>query len=224
MGEHVTLTAGDGFELDAYVARPGKEATGAIVVIQEIFGVNKHIREVTDGFAADGYVAVAPAIFDRFQKGVELGYEGDDITTGAGIARGKLDPANTMKDLQAAIDYAGQFGKVGVVGYCFGGLMTWLCAGRATGLSCAVGYYGGGIATQLDVKPKVPTMLHFGDKDAHIPLSDVDKVRAAHPEVDVNVYEADHGFNCDHRASYDADAAKAARSKTMAFFATHLAR
>lgn len=222
MGESIKLVAADGFELDAWLARPTGKIKGGIVVIQEIFGVNSHIREVTEGMAEEGYAAVAPALFDRAEKGVELGYEAADISQGASIARGKLKPSNTLMDIQAAIDYAEQFGKVGVVGYCFGGLMTWLCAGQATGLSCAVGYYGGGIAGQLGVKPRVPTMLHFGEKDAHIPLSDVNKIIEAHPEVTVFTYDADHGFNCDHRASFDAAATREARERTLAFFAEHL--
>ncbi|MEX2327266.1 MAG: dienelactone hydrolase family protein, partial [Pseudomonadales bacterium] len=135
MGNIIELVAADGFKLDAYEARPAGEAKGGVVVVQEIFGVNSHIREVSDSFAAEGYVAIAPAIFDRAEKGVELGYEGDDITRGAGIARGKLDMATTLTDLQAAIDHAGHFGKVGIVGYCFGGLLTWMCAAKATGLA-----------------------------------------------------------------------------------------
>lgn len=222
MGEQIKLTASDGFELGAWVAKPTGAPKGGIVVIQEIFGVNQHIREVTDGFAADGYVAIAPAIFDRAELGVELGYEGPDIARGADIARGKLAQADTMKDLQAAIDYAGQFGKVGVVGYCFGGLLTWLCAGHANGLACASGYYGGGIAGVNDLKPKVPTVLHFGEKDAHIPISDVNKIREAHPDVSVYVYDADHGFNCNHRSSYDEPASKLALTRTLALFAEHL--
>jgi carboxymethylenebutenolidase len=222
MGEHIKLKASDGFELDAWLALPEGQPRGGIVVIQEIFGVNQHIREVTDGFARDGYAALAPAIFDRAERGVELGYEGDDITRGAGIARGKLEMADTMKDLQAAIDHVGQYGKVGVVGYCFGGLLTWMCACQAEGLNCAVGYYGGGIAGAIQLNPGVPTMLHFGDKDAHIPLSDVNKIIEAHPDVEVHVYEADHGFNCDHRASYDEAASKLARTRTLDFFASHL--
>jgi len=222
MGEKVTLTASDGFELDAWEERPAGEPKGAVVVIQEIFGVNQHIREVAAGFAADGYFAIAPAIFDRAEKGVELGYDEEGIKQGAGIARGKLDIDKTLLDLQAAIDRAGEFGKVGVVGYCFGGLLTWLCAGRADHIACAVGYYGGGIAGSLDVAPKVPTMLHFGEQDAHIPMSDVEKIREAHPGVTVHVYDADHGFNCDHRGSYDEAAATTARQRTLDFFAANL--
>ena len=222
MGERISLTSSDGFELDAWLAKPAGESKGCVLVIQEIFGVNQHIREVTEGFAADGYTALAPAIFDRVERGVELGYEGNDIQTGAEIARGKLDMANTMKDLQAGIDYLGQFGKVGVVGYCFGGLMTWLCACNATGLACASGYYGGGIINFNDQNPKVPTILHFGERDAHIPMSDVNQIKDAHGDVKVYVYDADHGFNCNHRASYDEPASKLARSRTLEFFAEHL--
>ena len=222
MGQLVSLTSGDGFNFDAYRADPAGEPRAAVLVIQEIFGVNSHIREVCDGYAEAGYVAVAPALFDRVEKGIELGYEGDDMTTGVSIARGKLDPANTMADLQATIDYLGDIGPVGVVGYCFGGLMTWLCACNASGLTCASGYYGGGIAGVADQVPKVPTILHFGEKDAHIPMTDVNEVSEAHPDVAVYVYDADHGFNCDHRASYDADAAALARQRTLDFFSQHL--
>lgn len=222
MGNKIELVARDGFKLDAYEVKPAADPKGAVVVIQEIFGVNSHIREVTDSFAQEGYVAIAPAIFDRAEKGVELGYEGDDITRGASIARGKLDMTNTLMDLQAAIDHAGQFGKVGVVGYCFGGLLTWMCAAKATGLACASGYYGGGIINANDLEPTVPTILHFGDKDAHIPMTDVEQIKAAHPDVAVHIYDADHGFNCDHRASYDAAAAELARGRTLALFSEHI--
>ncbi len=144
------------------------------------------------------------------------------MVRGVEIARGKLKMEQTLQDLQAAIDDAKRFGKVGVVGYCFGGLLAWLSACELNGVSAAVSYYGGGVAGQLERRPKCPVMMHFGDKDAHIPLSDVEKVRKAHPEVTVNVYEADHGFNCDHRGSYDAAAAKLALSRSLEFFAKHV--
>lgn len=222
MGKLVEITADDGFTFDAYRAEPPAEVKGTVMVIQEIFGVNQHIREVCDGYGEQGYVAVAPAIFDRVEKNISLGYEGDDMARGIEIARGKMNPENTMRDLQATIGYLSDIGPVGVVGYCFGGLMVWLCACNAEGISCAVGYYGGGIIDAVGQKSKVPTMLHFGKLDAHIPLSDVDKIAKAHPEVTVHLYEADHGFNCDHRASYNAEASKLARSRTLDFFAQHL--
>jgi len=193
-----------------------------VVVIQEIFGVNPHIREVADGYAADGYYAVAPQIFDRVQRGVELGYGADDMQQGIALAFQKLDPALALLDLQAAIDRASVHGKVGVVGYCFGGLMTWRAACELQGVGAAVAYYGGGIAGETGRSPRCPVMMHFGDRDAHIPLTDVEKVRAAHPEVEIHVYAADHGFNCNHRASHDAAAAALAKSRTLDFFARHL--
>ncbi len=223
MGETIQITSKDGFILDAYRANPVGEPKGVVLVIQEIFGVNPHIQEVCDGYAADGYLAVAPAIFDRVEKNIMLGYEGDDMTRGVDIARGKLKPDNTLADLQATIDYLAALGPVGVVGYCFGGLMTWLCACNATGIRCAVGYYGGGIIGAIEQQPGVPTMLHFGNLDAHIPLADVEKIAAAHPDVQVHIYDADHGFNCDHRASFNAAAAVLAKQRTLTFFEAHLA-
>jgi len=222
MGDSIELTGADGFTFSAYQAKPQGEPKGRVVVIQEIFGVNNHIREVCDGYAKEGYIALAPALFDRVGPGIELGYEGDDMTRGVEIAMGKLEMQNTMSDVQAAIDYLASDGKVGVVGYCFGGLLTWLSAANANNVACASGYYGGGIAKSLDQTPKVPTILHFGELDAHIPMPDVTAVIDAHPEVTVYTYDADHGFNCDHRASYNKAAATLARRRTLDFFAENL--
>ena len=223
MGQDIQLTAKDGFELAAYEAQPSSAPKGCVLVIQEIFGVNKHIREVCDGYAADGYLALAPAIFDRVEKNVQLGYEEADMGRGMDLAFSKLKLDDALTDLQAGIDHLGAKGKVGVVGYCFGGLLTWLCAARASGIACASSYYGGGIAGYKAEAPKVPTLLHFGDLDAHIPMADVEAVRDAQPAAVVHMYSADHGFNCDHRASYDAAAAQLARERTLAHFAEHLA-
>ena len=223
MGVSITITSGDGFELDAYLALPEGEPKAAILVIQEIFGVNAHIREVADGYAADGYAALAPALFDRVEKGVELGYEGDDLAKGAGIAFNELDMANTLADLAACANHLTIYGKVGSVGYCYGGLMSFLSSCNIDVLACSVGYYGGGIANNLDQKPKIPLMLHFGELDAHIPMEDVEKIKAVNTDVPVHTYNADHGFNCDHRASYNAQAAKIARERTIEFFEQHLA-
>lgn len=222
MGEQIQITAEDGFQLDAYSAMPEDEPRGAVVVIQEIFGVNPHIREVCDGFAREGYAAIAPAIFDRAERGIELGYEPDDMTRGIEIVSRELDHGTIMMDLQATIDEAQQYGKVGVVGYCFGGTMAWLCGCRARGLACAVGYYGGQISQNSALTPQVPVMLHFGELDAHIPMDDVNKIKEAHPDIPVHVYKADHGFNCDHRASYDETAAREAKARTLEFFVEHL--
>lgn len=223
MSEQIQLTAADGFSLSAYQASPTGTPKGAVVVIQEIFGVNGHIREVVDGYASEGYFAVAPALFDRVEPGIELGYEGADMTRGVQLAFEKLQMPQTLSDVQAAISYAGAQGKVGVVGYCFGGLLTWLSACQLQGVAAAASYYGGGVAGQMSMSPSCPTIMHFGDKDAHIPMSDVDQVKAAQPDVDVYVYSADHGFNCDHRASYDAASAASARERTLGHFSKHLA-
>ena len=222
MGQTRQLRAVDGFAYGLYEAMPAQRPRGGIVVIQEIFGVNSHIRNVCDGYAAAGYAAIAPQIFDRVQRNVELGYEAQDMTRGVEIARGKLKMEQTLQDLQAAVEDAHRFGKVGVVGYCFGGMLAWLSASDLTGVDAAVSYYGGGVAGQVDKQPRCPVLMHFGAKDAHIPLTDVDKVRKAHPEVTIHVYDADHGFNCDHRASYDAAAAKLALSRSLEFFGKYV--
>lgn len=222
MGEQIQITADDGFQLSAWQAMPAGTPDGAVMVIQEIFGVNRHIREVCDDFASEGYVAVAPAIFDRAERGVELGYDQDDISRAFDIVSNQLDHNAVMLDLQATIDRLQAYGKVGTVGYCFGGTMAWLCACKARGLSCSVGYYGGQIVQNVQLEPTVPVMLHFGELDAHIPMDDVNKIRESHPDVPVHVYNADHGFNCDHRASYDEDAARLARTRTLEFFATYI--
>ena len=218
----ISLTAADGFQLSAYEAVPSDRVIGCVVVIQEIFGVNNHIREVCNDFAADGYLAVAPAIFDRFHPGIELGYEQDDMIKGVGIARGELLSENTLHDIQATIDYLKDKGNVGMVGYCFGGLMSWMAACQATNLACVSSYYGGGIIQANDLQPKIPIIMHFGELDEHIPMEDVEAIDDAHPDVTVYIYDADHGFNCDHRASYNQTAAILARQRTLDFFEEHL--
>ena len=219
MGSTINLKTSDGKTISAYVAEPSGKPKGGIVVIQEIFGVNRHIRNVTDGFAAAGYRAVAPAMFDRVKPGVELGYTGDDLAHGREI-RSKLSWDDVMADLKAGVEEAKKAGKVGVVGYCFGGTVAWLAATRL-GIP-AVGYYGGGIAGFANEQPKAPVMLHFGEKDAHIPMTDVEKVRAAHPKVPIHVYKARHGFSSDERADFDKASHEAALKRTLAFFAEYV--
>ena len=226
MGTSVDLKAADGSTFPAYVAQPAGRAKGAVVVIQEIFGVNSHIRSVADGYAKDGYLAVAPATFHRVKPGVELGYTPDDMGAGMALkaAVEALPAPGVLQDIQAAIDHAAQAGKVGIVGYCWGGLLTWRSACELKGLSAAVVYYGGGVTTPDEVarRPKVPVLAHFGEKDKHIPVDSVQAFKKAHPEVEVHIYSADHGFNCDQRGSFDAPSAKQARERTLAFFAKHL--
>ena len=221
MGKMIELTASDGHKLAAYRADPAGKPRGAIVVIQEIFGVNSHIKQVADGYAADGYVAIAPALFDRVQKNVDLGYTPPDIAQGREI-RGKVANDAALRDTEAAIKVASSAGKVGIVGYCWGGLVTWLAANKLAGLSAAVPYYGGGILDNTDAAPKVPLMGHFGDKDQHIPVDGVRKLAQKYPQHPIFIYAADHGFNCDHRGSYNAAAAKQARERTLEFFRQHV--
>jgi len=221
MGETITLTCRDGVEISAYRARPAGAPKGGMVVLQEIFGVNHHIRAVADKFAAAGYLAIAPALFDRVETGVELGYGMDDRPRAMDI-RGRTKIDETLADVAAAVEAAKEGGNVGVVGYCWGGTLAYAAAARLPGLAAAVGYYGGGIAAIATERPRVPLMLHFGERDKHIPLSDVEKIRVAQPEVPVFVYAADHGFNCDERESYDAAAAVEAELRTMEFFAAEL--
>lgn len=224
----IQLTAADGFVFPAYVAQPAGPAKGAIVVLQEIFGVNSHIRSVADAYAAQGYLAVAPATFHRAQQGVELGYTGPDMQAGMALkaAIEALPAPGVLQDIQAAVDDAARTsgGKVGVVGYCWGGLLTWRAACTLKGIAAAVPYYGGGmtVGAEVDRKPLVPVLAHFGEKDAHILVDSVHAFAKAHPEVEVHIYAADHGFNCDQRGSFDAPAAKLALQRTLDFFGKHV--
>jgi carboxymethylenebutenolidase len=218
MGAFITLKASDGVEISAWRADPAGRPRGGIVVIQEIFGVNHHIRGVADFFATEGYLAIAPALFDRVEKGVDLGYDGEDRQKAMALM-GKLDNQKMMLDVAAAVPIAKQGGKVAAVGYCLGGSLGYVAASRLSDVSAAVCYYGGRILDSKDDTPKVPTILHFGEKDAHIPIARVKEYAAAHPDLPVFIYPSDHGFNCDERASYDATSATLARSRTLEFLA-----
>jgi carboxymethylenebutenolidase len=222
MSEHLTLKAADGHEFDAYVARPEGEPLAGLVVVQEIFGVNQHIRSVADGYAKDGFLAVAPALFDRIERGVELGYEGPDAQRARSFIP-KLDADKSLADVAAAIEFAGSATgkKVGVIGYCYGGTLAWLAATRLH-LEVAVGYYGGQIANYAGETLSAPVMLHFGKQDTHIPAEEVEKIHAAHPEVEIYWYDAGHGFNCDARGSYNKDAAHVARGRSLSFLKKYL--
>jgi carboxymethylenebutenolidase len=192
------------------------------VVVQEIFGVNSHIRAVTDGYAKEGYVAIAPCLFDRVRRGIELGYTPAGMQEGRGYVA-QLKQEQVLADLAAAIAVVHNSGRVGAVGYCWGGKIAYVAACNLT-LACAVVYYGGSITQELAKRPKCPVMYHFGERDAHIPPSDIDKIKAAHPQGEFYLYPADHGFNCDQRDSYDAASAALARERSLAFFAKHVAR
>ncbi len=222
MSETVKLKASDGHELDAYVAKPAGTPIAGLVVLQEIFGVNAHIKSVADGYAKDGFLAVAPALFDRFERGVDLGYEGADRDKAMSYMP-KLNTDFMVRDTEAALKYVReQTGKKsGVIGYCLGGSIAWLASTRLNP-DAAVGYYGGHIIQHVQEEPKCLVMLHFGKLDQHIPKEAVDKVAAAHPEVEIYWYEAGHGFNCDQRGSYDAPSAKLARERSLAFLKKNL--
>ena len=222
MSEWVQLKASDGHAFDAYIAKPEGEPIAGLVVVQEIFGVNAHIRSVADGYARDGFLAVAPALFDRIEKHVDLKYEGEDLQKAMSF-RPKLNAENAVLDVAAALDYAREETgkKTGVIGYCFGGSLAWLSATRLNP-DAAVGYYGGYIAKFAQETPRCPVMLHFGKLDSHIPKEDVDRVQTAHPEVPIFWYDADHGFNCDARSSYEPDSARIARERSLKFLTERL--
>jgi carboxymethylenebutenolidase len=223
MSEYITLVAADGHELGAYVARPEGKPIAGLVMVQEIFGVNRHIRSVADGYAKDGFLAVAPALFDRIERGVELAYEDADMQRAREFIP-KLDTDKALADVAAAIDFAGSEAgkKVGVIGYCYGGTIAWLAATRLH-VAAAVGYYGGWISKYANEPLSAPAMLHFGKLDAHIPPEEVAKVQTAHPEVAIYWYDAGHGFNCDARGSYNKEAAAEARARSLSFLKKHLA-
>ncbi len=221
MGKSVDIETLDDNELTGYLAEPRGQPKAGLVVIQEIFGVNGHIREVADGFTNDGYIVLAPAMFNRVALGIELGYTPEDVEKGREI-RAKIDHEDAVLDMAAAVN-ALKGRPIGVVGYCWGGSLAWNAATRLDGVSAAVGYYGGMIPDMVDEHPRHPVMLHFGESDQSIPIEGVEKIKAAHPGIPVHIYPAGHGFSCDHRASYHAESAGLARGRTLAFFAAHLA-
>jgi carboxymethylenebutenolidase len=224
VGQDIKLTASDNFQLGAYRADPAGAPKGAIVVIQEIFGVNHHIRSVCDRLAGEGYVAIAPSIFDRIEPDFTSGYSPDEIAVARKFVANPDFPA-MLRDTQAAIDAVKDVGPIGIIGFCLGGSIAYAAATKLSGLSAAVGYYGGAVVRFADDKPQVPTQLHFGEKDAGIPLTDVETIKTKRPDVEVHVYPgAQHGFHCDERASYDKASSDIAWPRSLTFFAKHLKR
>ena len=221
MGEFVKLTASDGFTFDCYKAMPaGNKPRGGLLLIQEIFGVNSHIRGVADGFATEGYAVMAPALFDRGSPKFEVGYTPEDIAAGREM-RAKVGWDEAVLDMAATVEALKPHGKVGAVGYCWGGSLAWLTATRI-GMAASVCYYGGQIAMFKGESPKNPVMMHFGEKDHGIPLTDVEAIRAAHPTAQVFTYPAGHGFNCDQRGDFDSASSALARQRTVTFLAGHI--
>lgn len=225
MGQTITLTAHDGHNLSAYEKTPSSGTVrGGLVVVQEIFGVNAHIRRVADGYAEEGYRVIAPAIFDRAERGVELGYDRDDMERGSAL-RKAVRIEHMIADIAAAIEGLRGSGKVGIVGYCLGGTLAWLSACRLEGLAAAVGYYGGAIASNLGETPRCPVMLHFGEDDPGIPMSDVAKIKATVDPNRVQVFtykDAGHAFNREGSAAWRGEAARVARERTIAFLRLHV--
>ena len=221
MGKMIELTASDGHKLSAYRAEPKGKPRGGLIVVQEIFGVNGHIRSVADGYAADGYLAVAPAFFDRVERGLDIGYTPPDIERGRAFIP-KMQWDKVMLDAGAALADIKSSGKIGIVGYCWGGTVSWMSSARLAGLAAAVCYYGGGIPNNAGEKPKCPVMFHWGETDQSIPIDAAKKAAAQHPSAQSFVYPAGHGFNCDQRGSYNAESAKLARTRTLEFFRKHI--
>jgi len=221
MGTMVELTASDGHQFGAYRAEPAGKPRGAVIVVMEIFGVNSHIRSVADGYAADGYLAIAPAMFDRIERNYECGYTQPEIEHSRTFIP-KADLGNAIKDIAACVAAVKDAGKVGIVGYCWGGTVAWKAAAEVPGIACSAPHYGGGIPNHADLKANCPVIFHWGEKDMSIPMEAVEKVKAAQPQWKHYVYPAGHGFNCDQRGSFDAGSAGLARERTLAFLREHV--
>ncbi|MES2563877.1 MAG: dienelactone hydrolase family protein [Pseudomonadota bacterium] len=221
MGKNIDLTAADGHKFSAYVAEPAGKPKGALIVVMEIFGVNSHIRKVTDDYAAAGYLAIAPAFFDRVQRGLDVGYTPPDIEIARGLMQ-KMNFNDALKDVEAAKAHVASAGKTGIIGWCWGGALSFKSACNVNGLACAVAYYGGAIPSMINEKPKCPVMFHWGEKDQSIPLDKAKEVEAAHKDQIHYFYAAGHGFNCDQRGSYDAESAKTALGRTTDFLKKHI--
>lgn len=216
------LVASDGHSFEAYVSSPpdGSKPRGAVVVLQEIFGVNSHIQSVADRFAAEGYVAVAPAMYDRSERGAAMELcDEEDVKRGRALRAASVLEKNLL-DITATRQHVSSFGKTGVVGYCWGGMLAWAAAGGGE-FSASVVYYGGGIP-QLGIVPACPVLAHFGETDSLIPLKDVEMLKSTYSEAEIHVYKAGHGFNCDIRDSYQEESANIAWSRTKDFFSVNL--
>ena len=211
MAEMITITADDGFVFSAYEAKPEMAAKGSIIILQEIFGVNDHIKDVAESYAAQGWYVLAPALFDRSAEGVSLAYNKDGVA--AGREHKTAVDSHAEGDIAACLAYCNADGPRVVIGYCWGGSLAWRMACRHDGPDIAIAYYGGEIPALINETPRCPVQAHFGEKDASIPMDGVHRFRDAHPEVETFIYDADHGFNCDHRPQYDEAASTLARQR-----------
>lgn len=223
MGERIRLTTADGFELGAYRARPEGAVRGGVVLIQEVWGLNNWVRSVADRWARHGYLTIAPSMFDRMQPGFESENYAPDHFAIVGELMKSFSMDKALLDIEAAIRAASEGGKVGITGYCFGGRLSWVAAARAAGLSAASGYYGGGVPNYIDLTPRVPIEMHFGDEDQGIPLEQVEQLKTRHPEADIYVYNGDHGFcNSDRPEKFDEASCTKASARSLEFFHKHL--
>ncbi len=220
-GRFVELLADDGHRFDAWQSTSAGTPRGAVVIAPEIFGVNSHIRAVTDSYAAEGYLAIAPALFDRVQRNYDCGYSAPEVDVGVSIMR-KIDMGAALKDVAACMEHVQTAGKVGIIGYCWGGTVAWVSAARLPGLACAVPYYPGGLPDFADEQPRCAVMFHFAEKDRRPTAAEAREIAARHPSTLAHFYDAGHGFNCDPRASFDAASSMLARNRTLAFLAEHI--
>jgi carboxymethylenebutenolidase len=220
-GKFIELVASDGHRFVAWESTPAGEARGSVVIVPEIFGVNSHIRSVADGYASEGYHAIAPALFDRVQRNYEAGYSADEVQAGIALMN-QIDIDSALTDVKACVEQGKRVGKVAVIGYCWGGTVAWVAAARVPGIACAVPYYGGGIPDFAAEQPECPVLLHFGEQDKKPSPEEARKVVEAHPSTTAHFYPAGHGFNCDQRGSYDAESSRLAGQRTLAFLAEHL--
>lgn len=218
-GSMISLTAADGHNFKAYETGPsnGAPVKGGLVLVQEIFGVTDHIKELSDSFAEEGYRVLSPALYDRITPDYAAGYTAEEVQDAIAM-RAKNSYDNAAADVQTCVDALQGVGPVFVTGFCYGGSVSWVAAGKVTGLTAAAPYYGGQIKDFMELTPQVPTICHFGEKDASIPMEVVDQIRTMHPDVTVHVYDADHGFQSERPQHYDAGAAQLARERTVAFF------
>jgi len=216
-GEMIKLESGDGAHIGCYHAAAQGNCKGGLIVIQEIFGVTDHIKEVCDGFAARGYEVLAPQLFDRMEKDFQATYAAEDVERSKELA-GKNPWDHVQMDVQMCIDRLKADGPVFMTGYCYGGSVCWVAACRCKDLTAASGYYGRLIVQFVDETPQCPIILHFGEHDGAIPMTDVHKIIEVHPDIPVYIYDAGHGFNSDRRDDYDKDCADLALKRTLELF------
>jgi carboxymethylenebutenolidase len=214
MGEIINATASDGHEFDIYLAQSKGSPRGGIVLIQEIFGVNNHIKNVAEKFSSHGYLVGAPSLFDRVQSDIQLGYSAEDVIRGREL-KDNLGNEKPLTDIIATLNIVRSAGRVAIVGYCWGGTLAWLSACHVDGFNAAISYYGGGIGQLLSIQPKCPSIFHFGEQDHAIPVAEINSLRQAHPECPIYLYPAGHGFNCDQRDSFHSTSSAIAFERTI---------